>query len=80
MCVVITALKKHNALVSAVITRTTTKKNLNPPILCCVRTDTESVSSSRFWPPLASRSAGIVTATLGGPSKSFKKAYQSASN
>ena len=72
----LTALKKQSALVSAVMAMTTMKKNLNPPSLLCVLILTESVSSeSSVWRvPAAGASAGMVTATLGGPSKSFKKA------
>ena len=76
----LTALKKQNPLVNAVTTKITKKMNLNPPALLCILTAlsvSSECSSSRpamFVIGTWAVSLGTVTATFGGPSKSFRKA------
>ena len=77
----LTALKKQNPLVRAVTTKMTKKMNLNPPTLLWILTaDIVSVSSWLSSSVLLeigtwTTSLGMVTATLGGPSKSFRNAW-----
>ena len=80
---VLTALKKQNPLVRAVTTKMIKKINLNPPALLWILTAFKVSVSSRLLsssPPTmfeigtCTASLGTVTATLGGPSNSFRNA------